>query len=584
MKKTKRIVALLLVMVLVFSSMVMAACGNKKDSKETNDNKANVTNTETEDKDEEKSKGEPITLTVYSQLANYSGEQIGWFGKIMLDKFNVKINIVNDLDGVFTTRMESGFLGDIVIFGSDTDEYLQAIDKGMLFDWNEDNLLDEYGPYIKENMGKALEKNASISPDGKIYGFGHGVATSAEDHEAFFYHPDIRWDLYKQLGYPKVSTLEDWIDILADMKEICPTSDSGKETYGVSMFKDWDGDMVMQVKSTAALYGYDEFGVGLYDVQNQTWQGALEEGGQYLRFLSFYNKLYQRNLLDPDSMTQGYEGCNEDYMDGVAFFHLFNFIASLAYNTEEHLSAGKAMYALAADDQVTINYGLNVYGGNRVWTIGAQTQYPELCMEIINWLCTPEGRMVSEYGPEGLCWYYGDDGKIKLTELGLACRRDKETEMVGEGYSGTWKDGTNQMNNITWSMDASNPDSNGETYNYLNWASWNAEQNYDILNDWREFTGFTTQDEYLEARPFTIAIGTKFSMAPKSEELDVYWQQVTTCIKDYSWEAIYAENDEEFNRIVDEMQSKAKEYGYDECVKFCVEQAALRKAAEDAEK
>ena len=37
---------------------------------------------------------ETVTLDVFDQLANYSGEQIGWFGQIMLEKFNVKLNII----------------------------------------------------------------------------------------------------------------------------------------------------------------------------------------------------------------------------------------------------------------------------------------------------------------------------------------------------------------------------------------------------------------------------------------------------------------------------------------------------------
>ena len=48
----------------------------------------------------------------------------------------------------------------------------------------------------------------------------------------------------------------------------------------------------------------------------------------------------------------------------------------------------------------------NVYGGNRIWSIGAKSEYPELCMAILNWLSTPEGRMTAEYGPKDVCWYY----------------------------------------------------------------------------------------------------------------------------------------------------------------------------------
>ena len=69
---------------------------------------------------------ETVTLTVYSQLSNYEGEQIGWFADIMKEKFNVKLNIISNGDGVFDTRMESGNLGDIVLFGSDGDEYTRA--------------------------------------------------------------------------------------------------------------------------------------------------------------------------------------------------------------------------------------------------------------------------------------------------------------------------------------------------------------------------------------------------------------------------------------------------------------------------
>ena len=66
--------------------------------------------------------GEPITINVYSQLANYSGIQAHWSADLLLDKFNVKINIIPDSDGTYATRMESGNLGDIVVWGADGDK------------------------------------------------------------------------------------------------------------------------------------------------------------------------------------------------------------------------------------------------------------------------------------------------------------------------------------------------------------------------------------------------------------------------------------------------------------------------------
>lgn len=527
---------------------------------------------------------ETVTLDVFTQLANYSGEQIGWFAKVLLDKFNVKMNIIPDPvnEGVFATRMESGDLGDIVIFGGDMDKYNQAVNKGMLFDWNEEDLLTDYGPYIKEHMSHALEQNANIS-GGKTYGFGYDVGTNPDDLKAFDYHPDLRYDLYKEIGSPKISTLEDYIPVLEKMQKACPKSDSGKQTYGVSLFPDWDGDMVMFVKATAALYGWEEFGFGLYNVNTQEYQDCLQDDSEYLRCLRFYNQLYRKGLLDPDSSTQTYQNVVEDYTDGAAFFNLFAWMGAIAYNTQDHLNAGKAMLPVPAEDSKPLVNGCNIYGNDRIWTIGANTEYPELCMAILNWLSTPEGVMVMEYGPQGVTWDYNADGKTEFTELGKKTNKDENTEMT-DGYTGTFKDGRAQMNNRTWALDAENPDSNGETYNDEKWESeLNAEVS-EIQQTWRDDTGYPNANEYFANRPYSLILGTTYTRSTKDDELQVVWNQVATCIKENSWKAIYAKDDAEYEAIVKDMQSKAKEYGYDQCVEYQQKEAELRKAAEDAVK
>ncbi len=596
--KAKKIVALLLTAAMTLS---LVACGGGSTPTASETETETGTETKTEAEKEEGAEGtetdaedeedlladiipeETVTLDVFDQLANYSGEQIGWFGQIMLEKFNVKLNIIPDPDGVYETRMESGNLGDIVIWGSDGDEYLQAVEKGMLYDWNEDDLLSEYGPYIKENMPYALEKNTNLS-GGVTYGFGFDVAVDANDTQDAMYTWDLRWDLYKELNYPEVKNLDDMVELLAQMKEICPTDDNGKTTYGVSLFNDWDGDMVMFVKSTAsAYYGYDEFGFGLYDPETQTYHPCLEEGGPYFTALKFYNTLYQRGLLDPDSQTQKYDGMVEDYQNGTAFLNVFNFLGSAMYNSDAHAAEGKAMYPCPPAEARPIIYGQNVYGGNRIWSIGAKTEYPELCMAILNWLSTPEGRMTLEYGPEDVCWYYDEDGKTHFTDLGRTVKLDPKAEMA-DGYSGTFEDGNFKMNNTTWALDTKNTDSNGETFNYRKWASFTEEPNSEIEADWRDVTGCKTPDERLKQTNYIVAPGTTYSTSVKSDELQVVWNQVATCIKDNSWKAIYASSDEEFDKIVADMIAQADEYGYDQCVEFQENEAKLRAAAEDAVK
>lgn len=552
----KKIVALFLTIVMTMS--LFTACGSGAD--------------------------EPITLTIYSQTANYSGEMTGWFAQEMLERYNVKLLIVPDTDGVYDTRMEEGNLGDIVIWGGDGEDYQGAVNAGLLFDWNEDDLLAEYGPYIQENMPYALEKNMEIS-GGTLYGFGHNVATSSEDHEAFFYTWDIRWDLYEKLGRPEVKNFDDYVELLGQMKELEPVDDAGNPTYAVSLWPDWDGNMVMYVKAMAtAYYGYDELGIGHYNTTTGEFYDALGENSPYLTSLKFFNDLYQNDLLDPDSMTQTFDEMTAKVKNGGTFFSIFNYAGSIPFNTDEHIAEDKMMMTLVPTEATPIVYGMNVLGSNRVWSIGAKTQYPELCMEIINWLSTPEGRMTSEYGPQGILWDYDEDGYTYGTELGIEMHNDKMGVEFPEdtGYYGNFKDGSFQLNNTTWSIEASNPDSNGETYNWDTWASNQVEPRNDVEAAWREYTGVDNIQDYMDGLPYSLSLGSAYSESVRSDELKVVWEQVINAIVDYSWRAIYAETDAEFDQIVEEMKQVTADYGYDECVQWSIDEAAIRKAAEDA--
>ena len=531
---------------------------------------------------------EVIKLNVYSQLANFSGKQIGWSADILKKKFNVELNIIPEGDGVFETRMTSGNLGDIVVWGADNDKYPLAVKNNLLFGWEDDNVLDEYGPYIKKNMPDALKKNKELTKtitngaSDKLYGFGANVALNSKDHESFFYTWDTRWDLYKKLGYPKIKNLQDYHKMLKNMQKLCPSDDSGNKVYAVSLWPDWDDAMVMYVKAMAtAYYGYDELALGLYDPTNGKYHDALEENGPYLEMLKWFNDLYQDGLIDPDSMTQTYDEMIAKVQNGGTLFSIFNYSGSLGYNTKEHTSAGKLMYCMKPEDASPIVYGMNTQGGDRVWSIGAKTEYPEKCMEIINYLATPEGRMTMEYGPKGYTWDYDDQKHAYLTDVGMKCQKDKNTTMGG-GYKGSYHDGELQINNVTWSLDASNPDSDGETYNKESWASYNATPSSDIEKDWRDKTGCTTINEYMEKGKYTVAPGTSFSKETQDTTLKTTWNQVTTEIKNSSWKAIYAKSDKKFDSVVASMKKSAKKYGYDKCVEWSRNQASRRKALEDA--
>lgn len=569
----KKVLCLLLCLAMTVG--LMAGCGS------TSSEASGTTQTKS---------GDPIKLTVYSQTANWSGSQTGWGATLLKDKFNIELTIIPDSDGAYQTRVESGNLGDIVIWGSNGTEYQNAVNLGLLFDWEEDDLLADYGQDILDSMSLALESNREINSDGKIHGFGYNVAHSADEHEDFFYDWGIRWDLYKELGYPEVKDWDDLLEVFSGMKEICPTDDNGNPTYALSVWPDWDGDMVMYVKSMASgYYGYDELGLGLYDSKTGDFHDALETDGPYMESLKFFNDLYRAKLLDPDSMTQNFDAATAKVRNGGAFFSLFSWAGSGLYNSDVHVSEGKRMASLIPEDASVICYGTSPYGRERIWSIGSKSVYPEECMELLNWLCTPDGAMTIWYGIRGLMWDYDEDGNTYFTELGQACSDDPSYDLSGVEWtspdtgvtytlSGTFNDGMLQFNNTTWAKAAENPDSNGETYDYTAWKSQIGDAKSDIEQDWRDFTGCDTTEEYIDSTNYTNVPATNFAVSEKSSELEVKWSQVTAAIREYSWKAIYAEDDAEFESIVSEMIEKCNSYGYDECVEWCREQAAARYA------
>ncbi len=523
----------------------------------------------------------PITLTVYSQLANYSGMQGGWSATLLEDKFNVKVNIIPDSDGTYETRMESGNLGDIVVWGSNGEDYQNAVDKGMLLDWEEDDLMQTWAPYITENYTAALEANRKNNGNDKIHGFGFNVATTEGAHQSFFYTWDLRWDLYKELGYPAVKDLDGLLEVFKQMKAICPTDENGNETYAVSVWPDWDGSMVMYVKALAtAYYGYDELGIGHINPTNGEYYDCLAEGSPYMECLKFFNKLYQNDLLDPNSMTQTFEKMSEKLKAAGTFWSIFNYAGSMAFNTTEHLEAGKYMYAMVPEEAKPIVYGLGNQGGNRIWSIGADTEYPELCLAVLDWLATPEGSMTMWYGPKGLMWDYNEQGGMYFTELGGLCNKDSKYDLTGVQWtspdtgntytlSNNFNDGCLQINNTTLSKDMINPEGKlGEAFNSDTWASQLAGVVYPIQEDWRSHTGYTLSEQYMENHPYLLMPDVNYKESSKDDTLKVVWGQVTKAIVTYSWRAIYAKSDAEFNFHVREMRKICDQYGYDQCVEW----------------
>lgn len=526
---------------------------------------------------------EPVTIKVYSQVNTYGGgQQEGWFAQLMLELFNVVIDYnYSEYDNFFCQYMiRNNDLGDIVIWNNSSVYYKMAVQLGLLREWEQDGLLKDYGPIIAENMQASLELNRSIS-GGNIYGFMDNVAYESGEIGEISIVPSVRWDLYETLNYPRVASLEDYLSVMARMQAICPAADNGAKTYGISFYKDKSGGLLDVVSDTIeCFFGMEQFGLGFYDVEEGKFVSLFSEDSKYQRVLSFYNVAYRNGLLDSRSTVQSRSECMLRYENGEFLSSIYPELTS-SYNTVEHSADGKMILPLAALNQKITVEALNENGSGNIWTISANSPYPELCMLIFNWMCTPEGRLTMEYGPKGIGWDYDSAGDTYILEYGYEAFCDNDFDMGDTGvYSGTWLEGRPHFGTYSWAKDTINPHSNGETYNALTWKNVAELEAYPIEQKWQEYTGFSSTKDYLCSFSTAVSKANAYTFEAIPTSLSSQYNTISELIYDYSVNAVMADSDERFRIIIAELKSKMKDAGYVEIVTYLQECAQKRRETE----
>ena len=95
---------------------------------------------------------EPMEIVFFDDAANYHGEQTGWFAKVVLDRFNIKLNIIATQvvgDEVFATRSADGDLGDIIIM--DKTKFPDLVKAGLVQDMGERiNEITNLAPFMTQ--------------------------------------------------------------------------------------------------------------------------------------------------------------------------------------------------------------------------------------------------------------------------------------------------------------------------------------------------------------------------------------------------------------------------------------------------
>lgn len=515
-----------------------------------------------------------ITIDVFDGLANYMGVQQGWFAKIVKDKFNMKLNIIapnvaGGGDTLYNTRVAAGNLGDLII-----------TDQGRQFDeLVAGGLLINSADYYKEmDNAKVFDAATQYVNDGKdgIYGFPTQVSTikPTEPSEGLSstFAAMIRWDLYKQLGYPQIDKLEDLLPVLKQMQELEPTAPNGAKTYGLSLFKDWDGNMMNNAKQPTTFYGFDEMGFVLAKADGSDYQSIVDSDSEYVRALRFFYQANQMGLVDPDSTTQNYDTLFSKFQNGQVLFSPWPWQAQPAFNTEENLAAGKGFMPANIKDQSIFSYGASVYGGKQIFAIGSKAKDPQRIAAFIDWLYSTEGTYSNNSqtqgaaGPEGLTWDLNSDNNPELNDFGTeALLGDGSAQVPSEWGGGTYKDGASALN-VTAVLPIQVDDATGQPFSYQFWPTYQAATANAVSTDWSKqmLDATSTMDYLVKADQVMVAPGSGFVAPADSSEIQTLRNQIKASIVDFSWKATFAANDAEFDSLIGQMQTTVNGLGYDQ--------------------
>ncbi|WP_310605042.1 extracellular solute-binding protein [Anaerosporobacter sp.] len=606
-KKVARVLSLALVVAMLGTTMV--GCGKKEDNKKNNssadtktentktDNTGDTANTDTTDTtDTAKTYDKFITVDVFCAQANYQGIQSGWFAKVVKDKFNMELNIIapnvaGGGDTLFQTRSAAGNLGDLVMIGTENGRLADTAEAGLLVDLTE---MAAKSKYVSQYTG-AIDVAKTLSNDGKLYGIPSSVssqpATNPSEGLDLTFGTYLRWDYYKELGYPEINTLEDILPVLKQMQDAHPTSDSGKQAYGISLFKDWDGNMMCMGKQPATIYGYDELGFVFSKADGSEDQSIIEDDSEYIRVLKWYFDANQMGLVDPESTTQNYDTLYAKYQDGAVLYSPWPWLGQAAYNTVEHKEAGTGFMFIPVKDQTVFSYGCTPNGSAKyVVGIGSKAQDPERMMDFIDWLYSPEGityscaQTAGTCGPEGLTWEMVD-GQPVLTDFGKEALLNGDGTVPEEWGGGSWKDGASTINFSTVITTDINPES-GYAYNYTLWPSVIEMNSTPIDTDWQQQTNALSTVEYVRNNnQILVAPGTDFVAPVETSEVTTLRSQCKAIIVENSWKMVFAKDEAEFYSLLKNMQDTVKGLGYDEVLAHDLEcakqQTALRNAARE---
>ena len=552
-RKIKRIIALALSVLMMLS---LAACqGKETEEKSVGDAASSEVDSKMDVED--------VTELSWYVLDN-SGDASSapWFFDYINEKFGVKVEICNNAgEDVMPAYLASGELPDIVLFGDK--EYVKAAaDGGMLvnFDDYKDLMPNIFG---NEDLAAGLDFMRNDMNGQYAIPYYVGPAKTLESD------PVIRWDVYKDQGYPEVTDYDQLLEVLKQMVDAYPETKEGLTTYGLGLFGDWDGQYL---RNSAFYYinasGHSiDFLGGLAEViadGSSEPVSILDDNSSYKASLDWLFKANQMGLLDPESVSMKYEDYDAKASAGQYMLLPFGWW-SYGDAYAEDFEGYKSLFVKDAPVMLQADY---VTGGGYYYGISSSCKNIEKAIKVLDWLYSNEGNLMYYRGPEGVLWEM-KDGKAVYTETLLDAWKDGTYNTTPFNGGGTLQD-LYMVTGVGALTGFAEDPATGQAYDLLLVDQLKLQEIGDsnMDKDWKAHYGeyASTYDLRVDKGNFIqMDIALKF-VPVASDDIITLTGQIGAIVKENSWKMVFAKDQAEFDALWAETQDDAEALGIEQVI------------------
>lgn len=580
-KNGKRILAMLLAAVMTAS---LAGCGKGGET---------AAGTAGNDNGGQEAAGQDEVVTLKMFIRNqskYTGLQEDPVAKYIEEKLGIRIELTVDsslgnttaqtstFNELLATKLASNDLDDIMDFGSPSgnpeilNNLNRAVEAGMIIPL--DDLVAEYTENLSTDPRLTIRndyRREHMYNDGKFYSVGGwgGMGLDQLPGAANW----VRWDLYKEMGYPDVETDEDYLEMLKEMQDSYPETPGGEKVYAIGgAFADPQGMGDGFVNRDYPLSkGYEplegNYAVYLNHATKQVEAPLQDPDSFFWNGVKLYYKANQMGILDPGAVTMSSAEYTEKinkgaYLSAVNGWQVMNKEAIL-----DGLGMKDAGYMpmRPLEDVVSLSvYWESVVGGNE-FAITSKCKYPEKAIQFLDWCMSEEGSRMITQGAEGMA--YTMDGDVpSVTQQYLDDNAGGTVDMA-ETY-GKWKyAGINAFQHI-------DVDSNGyyiQPEQIPNVDNYSAVKK-DALSFYgtESFTDYFTQYKNRAGEKLPNVIWSTYTsgIGSKTDDIKQKYAQINEYMYKQIFKMIYAKDDAEYEALQNEAMEKVGELGVDDVVKW----------------